>query len=149
MDHSNNILEIDVLKSCVVWLAERGILTGAFSFQGLKAKKKVNEYKAKLNSISKGGNFKFEFTKEGPDVIGVSESELWKIEPKLTSEDMYKGSLLACHLAVARNLPVFAFPCGFSGSELPLLGYGVWIPVGEYGIWSKSWRWKTSQATVF
>jgi len=44
---------------------------------------------------------------------------------------------------------VFAFACGFSGSALPLLGSGSWVRVGGSGVWSESWRWVSSQASIF
>ena len=59
------------------------------------------------------------------------------------------GSLLACRLAVARGLSVFAFACGFSGSDLPSLGAGSWASVGGSGIWSSSYRWVSSQSSIF
>lgn len=59
------------------------------------------------------------------------------------------GSALACRLSVARGLPVFAFACGFSGSALPLLGSGKWVAVGGSGVWSSSWRWISSQTSLF
>ncbi|MDF1583631.1 MAG: hypothetical protein P1P78_10010 [Methyloprofundus sp.] len=60
-----------------------------------------------------------------------------------------RGSLLACRLAVARGLPVFAFACGFSGSGLPLLGPGAWVAVGGSGLWSSAYRWQCSQKDIF
>lgn len=60
-----------------------------------------------------------------------------------------RGSLLACRLAAARGLPVFAFPCGFAGSALPSLGAGAWVPVGGSGVWSAAFRWASGQAAVF
>jgi len=59
------------------------------------------------------------------------------------------GSALACRLAVGRGLPVFAFPCGFSGSSLPSLGSGSWIAVGGAGCWSGAWRWVSAQVSLF
>ena len=59
------------------------------------------------------------------------------------------GSVLACRLAVHRGLPVFAFACGFDGSDLPLLSSGSWAQVGGSGIWSNVWRWTCSQASIF
>lgn len=60
-----------------------------------------------------------------------------------------RGSLLAASLAVGRGLPVFAFPCGFSGSALPSLGCGSWVAVGGSGVWSGAWRWSSSCFYVF
>jgi predicted Rossmann fold nucleotide-binding protein DprA/Smf involved in DNA uptake len=60
-----------------------------------------------------------------------------------------RGSLLACRLAVARGLPVFAFPCGFAGSALPSLGAGSWVAVGGSGVWSSSFRWVSGQFFLF
>ena len=39
------------------------------------------------------------------------------------------GSALACRLAVARGLPLVAFPLGFSATSLPLPAAGAWVPV--------------------
>lgn len=58
------------------------------------------------------------------------------------------GSVLACHLAVGRGLPVFAFPCGFPGFALPLLGLGAWVAVGG-GVWSSAFRWVPAQVSLF
>lgn len=44
-----------------------------------------------------------------------------------------RGSLLACQCALARGLPIWAFPVGFAGSALPLLGPGAWVPVRAGG----------------
>lgn len=55
-----------------------------------------------------------------------------------------RGSLLACRYAVASGLPVVAFPCGFSGSALPLLGVGSWVSVGGDGF-----GWVSGQAVLF
>lgn len=59
------------------------------------------------------------------------------------------GSLLACRLACGRGLPVFAFPCGFSGALLPSLGAGSWVAVGGSGVWSSGFRWVSSQLSFF
>lgn len=59
------------------------------------------------------------------------------------------GSALACRLAVARGLPVFAFACGFLGSALPSLGSGSWVSVGGSGLWAGAWRWVSSQSSLF
>ena len=37
-----------------------------------------------------------------------------------------RGSLLACRCAIARGIPIVAFPMGFSSTELPSLGVGYW-----------------------
>ncbi|MGY6217343.1 hypothetical protein ACW73L_19490 [Methylolobus aquaticus] len=60
-----------------------------------------------------------------------------------------RGSALAVRLALARGLPVLAFPLGFPGAALPLPRAGVWVPAGLSGPWSGAWRWVSSQATVF
>lgn len=59
------------------------------------------------------------------------------------------GSLLACRLAALRGLPVFAFPCGFAGSYLPLIGAGAWVAVGEAGVWALALRWVPAQMLLF
>lgn len=56
-----------------------------------------------------------------------------------------RGSLLACRCAVASGLPVVAFPCGFSGSALPLLGVGSWVSVG----WLGGFLWVSGQGCLF
>jgi hypothetical protein len=58
------------------------------------------------------------------------------------------GSALACRLAFGRGLSVFAFPCGFAGSALPLLGAGLWVAVGGAGVWSSAWRWVPAQVSL-
>lgn len=59
------------------------------------------------------------------------------------------GSLLACRLAVGRGLPVFAFPCSFAGSALPLPCAGAWVAVGGVGVWALAFRWVTTQKNIF
>jgi hypothetical protein len=56
-----------------------------------------------------------------------------------------RGSLLACRCAVSRGLAVVAFPVGFFGSELPLLGAGSWLPFGGFG----GFKWVENQALIF
>jgi hypothetical protein len=56
-----------------------------------------------------------------------------------------RGSLLACRCAVARGLPVLAYPIGFAGSALPSLGVGAWVPVGGLG----GFVWVSGQAVLF
>jgi hypothetical protein len=56
-----------------------------------------------------------------------------------------RGSLLACRCAVAQGLPVTAFPVGFSGSNLPSLGAGSWVPFGGFG----GFKWVQNQAVIF
>jgi hypothetical protein len=51
------------------------------------------------------------------------------------------GSWLAAQCAVARSLPVVAFPLGFPPAALPSLGAGAWGPVGSAGVWAGAWRW--------
>jgi hypothetical protein len=55
------------------------------------------------------------------------------------------GSLLACQCAVARDLPVVAFPVGFCGALLPSLGAGSWVAVGGAGVWSSAFLWVQAQ----
>lgn len=59
-----------------------------------------------------------------------------------------RGSVLACRLAVARGLPVLAFPVGFPGQRLPSLGAGSWSPSGRGGVWSGAWRWVPEQGVL-
>lgn len=56
-----------------------------------------------------------------------------------------RGSLLACRCAAARGLPVVAFPVGFSGSKLPSLGAGSWVPFGGFG----GFKWLQKQEKLF
>lgn len=60
------------------------------------------------------------------------------------SSPVSRGSLLACHCALARGLPVVVFPVGFAGSALPLLGAGAWVPVGGGGF-----GWVSGQSVLF
>lgn len=57
-----------------------------------------------------------------------------------------RGSSLACRIAVNRNLPVWAFPLGFSGRYLPCPGAGCWRPVSG---WPGAWRWASAQQNIF
>jgi hypothetical protein len=63
----------------------------------------------------------------------------------LFSSPRSHGSALACRLALARGLPVFAFPLGFSGSLLPALGPGAWQAMAGPGCWAQAWRWVPAQ----
>ena len=56
-----------------------------------------------------------------------------------------RGSLLACRCAISRGLPVLAYPVGFSSSELPLTGPGVWVSSGGYG----GFKWASKQENIF
>lgn len=56
-----------------------------------------------------------------------------------------RGSLLACRCAVSRGLPVVAFPVGFSGLDLPILGAGSWVPFGSLG----GFKWVVNQVVIF
>jgi predicted Rossmann fold nucleotide-binding protein DprA/Smf involved in DNA uptake len=56
-----------------------------------------------------------------------------------------RGSLLACRAAAAQGSPVVAFPVGFRGELLPVLGAGAWVPAGGSGVWSAAWRWQPAQ----
>ncbi|TVP89074.1 MAG: hypothetical protein EA347_04870 [Thioalkalivibrio sp.] len=56
-----------------------------------------------------------------------------------------RGSLLACRAAAAQGSPVVAFPVGFRGELLPVLGTGAWVPAGGAGVWSAAWRWQPAQ----
>lgn len=56
-----------------------------------------------------------------------------------------KGSLLACRCAVARGLPVLAFPVGFSADRLPVLGAGRWVSSGAMG----GYFWVKNQKDIF
>lgn len=57
-----------------------------------------------------------------------------------------RGSLLACRVAINRGLPVWAFPLGFSGRNLPCPGAGHWRAVCG---WPGAWRWVSAQQTIF
>ncbi|MBL1265808.1 hypothetical protein [Candidatus Methylomicrobium oryzae] len=56
-----------------------------------------------------------------------------------------RGSLFACSCALSRGLPVVAFPVGFPGAELPLLGAGSWVPFSILG----GFKWAKTQAEIF
>jgi hypothetical protein len=60
-----------------------------------------------------------------------------------------RGSWLAAQLAVARGLPVVAFPLGFAPSLLPLLGAGGWSRVARAGVFGGAWRWVGDQQRLF
>jgi len=56
-----------------------------------------------------------------------------------------RGSLLACRCAVSRDLPILAFPIGFSGSKLPFLGAGFWV----HSVVENSYLWVKNQQDIF
>jgi len=56
-----------------------------------------------------------------------------------------RGSFLACRCAISKNLPVLAFPIGFSSSELPVLGAGYWVKNTDY----KGYLWVQYQDDLF
>ncbi|MBE0435237.1 MAG: hypothetical protein IBX56_05465 [Methylomicrobium sp.] len=56
-----------------------------------------------------------------------------------------RGSLLACRCAVARGLPMLAFPVGFSADRLPCLGAGFWVSGGAFG----GYFWVKNQKDIF
>jgi len=56
-----------------------------------------------------------------------------------------RGSLLACRCAILRGIPVVAFPIGFSGSVLPILGAGKWVYFDSY----KGYLWVKNQQDIF
>ena len=66
-------------------------------------------------------------------VVGAASSGLLLFPASPSS----RGSWLAARLALARGLPVVAFPLGFAPGELPALGRGAWQPAS----WRGGWRW--------
>ncbi|MBX3676201.1 MAG: hypothetical protein KF853_04185 [Rhodocyclaceae bacterium] len=66
-------------------------------------------------------------------VVGAASSGLLLFPASPAS----RGSWLAARLALARGLPVVAFPVGFAPGELPALGRGAWQPAP----WRGGWRW--------
>jgi len=58
-----------------------------------------------------------------------------------------RGSVLACRRAVARGLPVLAFPVG--GAALPSVNGWQWQPVSGAGVWSGAFRCVPSQSSLF
>jgi len=60
-----------------------------------------------------------------------------------------RGSRLACRSAVRGGLPVAAFPLGFPGARLPVLGSGEWQLSGKSGVWADAWRWVPGQECLF
>ena len=66
-------------------------------------------------------------------VVGAASSGLLLFPASPSS----RGSWLAARLALARGLPVVAFPLGFAPGELPVLGRGAWQPAS----WRGGWRW--------
>lgn len=56
-----------------------------------------------------------------------------------------RGSLLACRYALARGLPVLAFPVGFGAAQLPVLGAGCWVSCGASG----GFLWVKNQQDIF
>ena len=53
-----------------------------------------------------------------------------------------RGSFLAARVAAGAGLPVWAFPCGFCPSALPLLAPGgAWSASRFSGVWSSAFLW--------
>ena len=71
-------------------------------------------------------------------VVGAASSGL----VVFASSPSSRGSMLAARLAVARGLPVVVFPLGFTGSQLPALGAGQWVPCRQGGVWAAAWQWQ-------
>jgi len=59
-----------------------------------------------------------------------------------------RGSLLACRAAAGQGSPVLAFPVGFRGELLPVLGAGAWVPAGGAGVWAGAWRWRSAHTPL-
>lgn len=59
-----------------------------------------------------------------------------------------RGSWLAARLAVARRLPVLAFPRGFAPAKLPSLGVGNWERASCFGIFVRAWCWVPDQCEL-
>jgi len=59
-----------------------------------------------------------------------------------------RGSLLACRAAAAQGSPVLAFPVGFRGELLPVLGAGAWAPAGGVGVWAGAWQWRSAHVPL-
>jgi predicted Rossmann fold nucleotide-binding protein DprA/Smf involved in DNA uptake len=59
-----------------------------------------------------------------------------------------RGSLLACRAAAGQGSPVLAFPVGFRGELLPVLGAGAWVPAGGAGVWAGAWRWRSAHTRL-
>jgi len=58
------------------------------------------------------------------------------------------GTTLAASIAASRGLPLFAFPCGISPKQLPIVSAGSWKQVGGSGIWAQSFRWSPDQSVL-
>jgi len=59
-----------------------------------------------------------------------------------------RGSLLACRTAAGQGSPVAAFPVGFRGELLPVLGAGAWVPAEGSGVWSSAWLWQPAESRL-
>lgn len=57
-----------------------------------------------------------------------------------------RGTALACRAAVAKGLPVVAFPLGFASSALPSLGAGHWVALS--GTWFGACQWVAGQGQL-
>lgn len=55
------------------------------------------------------------------------------------------GTFKVCQLAASRNLPVFAVSA--SGSPLPSLGAGRWVPAQLLSV--SCWQWQPAQGSLF
>jgi hypothetical protein len=56
-----------------------------------------------------------------------------------------RGSLLACRCALARGLPVVAYPVGFPVADLPVFGAGYWVSFSCFG----GFKWVSNQLEFF
>jgi hypothetical protein len=78
-------------------------------------------------------------------VVGAADAGLVAVFSSPSS----RGTQLACRTAVARGLPVVAFPLGFPGHLLPSLGTGSWAPSSAGGVWCGAWCWVSGQGSLF
>lgn len=75
------VTEPQVVQATMVWLARRGVIPLQFSLSGGTGEER-EALKADILDRYKGASIDPAFSREGPDIEAVSDSELWRIECK-------------------------------------------------------------------
>jgi len=78
------IREIDVLISTTVWLRSRNVFTYHFSIargKGIDLTADATRLREALGKIAEK-DYPYDLSSEGPDIVGISSTEYWRIECK-------------------------------------------------------------------
>lgn len=73
-------------------------------------------------------------------VAATAEAEKAALVAFLDSPNS-RGTVATMREAARQDLPVIAFPVGFSPEKLPRLGEGGWVQAADSGLWSFGWKW--------